>query len=139
MTYFILNNMELHYYIKEKESTKYQTWFFDEGKIVINRWYCPKIGDNRKYFKVQSENHDELEYQGEVGGYCDGWTKLKMPTNLTKQQQLEWMIISNKEDLYFIMKEKEACAEWMMKHMDEILEAQKENKKIKQFYLDKSI
>ena len=131
--------MELHYYTHEREDTKHQTWFYDEGKIVLNRWYCPKIGEHSPYFKVQSENHDEIEYQGEVGGYNDGWTKLPMPKNLTKEGELEWMMISNKEDLHFIMKEREACAEWMMKNMNEILDAQKENKKIKKYYLEKSI
>ncbi len=132
--------MELHYYVQQKEDTQYQTWFFDEGKVVINRWYCPRLGDSTPYFKVPSDKSlDETEYEGEVGGYCDGWIKLSMPKNLTKEGELEWMMISNKEDLHFIMKESEACAEWMMKNMDEILDAQKENKKIKQMYLDKSI
>lgn len=124
--------MELHYYKKIEEDKEYQTWFYDKGKVVLNRWYMGLKGD-AKFFKVQSDNPED-EYVGEVGGYDDGWTKLKMPDNLTDEGKLEWMMISNKEDLHFIMKEREACADWMMKNMDEILEAQKENKKIKKYF-----
>jgi hypothetical protein len=123
-----MDKIELHYY-HTQEDTEYTTWIYDKGNVYINPWHMGK-GAKLIYVKEEEEN-----YQGIVGGYDNGWVKQTMPNNLTKAGQLEWYIISNKEDLHFIMKESEACAEWMMKHMDDILKAQKENKKIKQYNL----
>ena len=76
----------------------------------------------RKILKVIDKADGQIEFDKE-----------KVSDNILSGA-LEWMMISNKEDLHFIMKEREACADWMMENMDEILEAQKENKKIKKHF-----
>ena len=98
--------MELHYYLHTfEEDNTHKTWSF----IMV----------------------DHLIQGQLVGTSENGWTKLPMPKNLTKEEELDWYITSNREDLHFVMKESESCIEWKMKLLDEIIKAQKDNKKIK--------
>jgi hypothetical protein len=124
--------MELFYYLLTKEEgTEYKTWFYDEGNVYLNPWYCPPIGETEKLFYIR-EKENEPQYQGAVGGYTKGWTKAPKPKfKAGSQEEIDYYITSNKEDMHFIMKESEACTEWYLKNLTEILDAQKENKKIK--------
>ena len=114
--------IELTYYRHKQEDKEYKTWFYDKGNVYHN---TSIFGPDVIYVKEK-----EVNYQDVLGGYDNGWTKMGMPKNLTKEQEIQWYIDSNDEDLYFIGKEREACFEWFMKNMNEINLAQKHNKKI---------
>lgn len=84
------------------------------------------------------EYHEEDKFEG----YRGCWVKKDMPNYLTKEEELDWYMISNEEDIYFISQEKKACLQWLKqekkrclewyeKEKYEIEEAQEYNKMLK--------
>ena len=92
-----------------------------------------------KYIEEEGYTHETWKYMTAVirdcvgnyiADYEKGWVKQRMPSNLSKREEVEWRIKSNREDLHFIAKESEACRDWYMEHLDDIIKGQKSNKKI---------
>lgn len=98
--------MDLHYYkYTFEEDNTHKTWYYG----IVDYFVRGSI----------------------VGSSENGWTKRKMPDNLNDDEQLDWYIISNREDIHFVNMESQACTQWQSKHIDEIIKAQKYNNKIK--------
>ena len=77
---------------------------------------------------------DYVHHGDLIGSSQEGWTKQLKPKCLTKKEELEWFILSNKEDLHFIQKEREAFDEWRITETIEIAKAQKENLTLLKYY-----
>ena len=84
--------MELFYYLMVREDVKYETWRFIDINVITDFW-------SGTPHHVEGE---EIDHPNVVGRYSEGWTKLPMPKDITKDEQLDWYIQSNKEDLHFI-------------------------------------
>jgi hypothetical protein len=126
--------MELQYYKHKREDQEYKTWYYASGNVYHNPRYTGHHRLDNGESPLVLVVGDCSDHPSALAEADYGWTKIPMPKGLTKEEELDWMMTSNKEDMHFIMKEREACGEWMLKNLDEIIEAQKNNKEIKKMY-----